>query len=163
MQIRLTKQAELPTLMALYDHARNIMRANGNFVQWVNGYPSEELICREIQEGHSFVGLDEKGEIVVTFCLIMGEDPTYHVIRDGAWLNDEPYGVVHRMATSGKCKGVARECFEWCFEQCGNIRVDTHHDNHIMQHILLALDFVYCGIIYVADGTERLAFQKTVR
>lgn len=160
MIIRATNFNDLPNVMSLYDYARNLMRANGNLVQWINGYPSEELIRGEIENGHSFVGLDDEGEIVVTFCLIIGDDPTYRVIREGSWLNDEPYGVVHRMATSGKRQGVAQECFNWCFGRCMNLRVDTHSDNHAMQHVLLKLGFVYCGIIYVADRTERLAFQK---
>lgn len=160
MIIRPTNCDDLPAVMSLYEYARNLMRQNGNFTQWINGYPSEDLIRTEIADGHSFVGVDEHGEIVVTFCLIIGEDPTYRVIYGGEWLNDEPYGVIHRMATSGKQKGVGELCFNWCLGRCKNVRVDTHRDNHAMQHILLKLGFVYCGIIHVADGTERLAFQK---
>jgi hypothetical protein len=29
-----------------------------------------------------------------------------------------------------------------------------------MQHILQSYGFTYCGIIYLADGSERLAYQK---
>ena len=89
----------------------------------------------------------------------MGEDPTYRHIYDGAWLNDEPYGVIHRMATSGKQKGVSEACINWCFQRCGNIRVDTHRDNKVMQHILTKHGFQRCGIIYVKNGTERIAYQ----
>lgn len=160
MEIRPTNLNDLPHVMSLYDYARALMRKNGNNTQWINGYPSEELITQEIKNGHSFVGLDDDGEIVVTFCFIIEEDPTYNVIYNGSWLNDEPYGVIHRMATSGKHKRVGKACFEWCFDYGKNIRVDTHRDNHVMQHILDKLDFVYCGIINVADGTERLAYQR---
>ena len=40
------------------------------------------------------------------------------------------------------------------------IRIDTHRDNKIMQHNLLKYGFTYCGIIYLANGDERLAYQK---
>lgn len=153
---------DLPLVMEIYDYARAFMRANGNVTQWVNGYPSEELIRQEIQDGHSFVCTDGDGEIVGTFCFILGDDPTYQQIYDGAWLNDEPYGVIHRMGTNGKRKGVAEACLNWSFQHSGNIRVDTHRDNLVMQHILEKNGFKRCGIIYVRDGTERIAYQKIV-
>lgn len=153
---------DLPLVMEIYDYARAFMRANGNVTQWVNGYPSEELIRREIQDGHSFVCTDGDGEIVGTFCFILGDDPTYQQIYDGAWLNDEPYGVIHRMGTNGKRKGIAEACLDWSFQHSDNIRVDTHRDNLVMQHILEKNGFKRCGIIYVRDGTERIAYQKIV-
>lgn len=160
MIIRPTKLKDLPLVMGIYEYARNFMRANGNATQWVNGYPSEELIRQEIEDNHSFVCIGEQGEIAGTFCFILGDDPTYRQIYEGAWLNDAPYGVIHRMATNGKQKGVADACFDWCMEQSDNIRVDTHKDNLVMQHILEKRGFRRCGIIYVRDGTERIAYQR---
>lgn len=160
--IRPAGLGDLPLVMEIYDYARAFMRANGNVTQWVNGYPSEELIRQEIQDGHSFVCTDGDGEIVGTFCFILGDDPTYQQIYDGAWLNDEPYGVIHRMGTNGKRKGIAEACLNWSFQHSNNIRVDTHRDNLVMQHILEKNGFKRCGIIYVRDGTERIAYQKIV-
>lgn len=160
MQIRPTDLKDLPVVMTIYDVARNFMRANGNATQWIDGYPSEEFIRQEIEDGHSFVCTDEQGEIIGTFCFILGDDPTYHVIYEGAWPNDEPYGVIHRMATNGKQKGVAEACLNWCADRCDNIRVDTHRDNLVMQHILSKHGFRQCGIILVKNGTERIAYQR---
>lgn len=90
-----------------------------------------------------------------------GVDPTYQVIEDGAWLNDTlPYGTIHRLASSGKSKGVASAVIEWCLEHCQSLRADTHADNQIMQHLLEKNGFTRCGIIHVADGTPRIAYQK---
>ena len=102
-----------------------------------------------------------------TFCFILGEDPTYLNIYEGAWLNDEPYGVIHRMAASGKRKGVSEACLNWCFEHFENIRVDTHRDNKVMQHILTKYGFQRCGIIYVKNGqsallTKALPFSRSL-
>lgn len=102
------------------------------------------------------------GEILGTFCFIQGEDPTYRTIYEGAWLDDEPYGVIHRMATGGKQKGVSAACLDWCSQRCDNIRVDTHNDNKIMQRILTKHGFQRCGIIYVQNGTERIAYQRRI-
>ena len=158
MEIRLTELKDLPLVMEIYDNA--FMRANGNATQWIDGYPSESFIRQEIEDGHSFVCTDEQGEILGTFCFILGEDPTYQHIYEGEWLNDEPYGVIHRVATGGKRKGVSDACLNWCFEHSGNIRVDTHRDNKVMQHILAKHGFQRCGIIYVKNGTERIAYQR---
>ena len=57
-------------------------------------------------------------------------------------------------------KGVANACLQWCYEQIPNLRADTHRDNHILQYILKKHGFKYCGIILLANGDERLAFQK---
>ena len=89
-----------------------------------------------------------------------GIDPTYLKIYDGQWKNDAPYGVVHRITSSGKVKGAASFCLDWAFSQCGNLKIDTHENNVVMQNLLKKNGFTYCGRIYVDDGGERLAFQK---
>ena len=83
-------------------------------------------------------------------------------IYDGDWINDSRYGVVHRITSTGNVKGTASFCLNWALEQCGNIRIDTHRDNIVMQLLLDKNGFNYCGIVYVEDGTERIAYQKVV-
>lgn len=160
MNIRVATPHDLKDLMAIFDYARRFMQANGNPNQWINGYPAEDFILQEIEDGHCYACESEDDEIVGTFCFIMGNDPTYTYIEDGEWLNEEPYAVIHRMASNGKVKGISDECLKWCFSQCKNIRVDTHHDNLVMQNILIKNGFKRCGIIYVKNGTPRIAFQK---
>ena len=107
IKIRKSEIKDLPNIMPIYDSARKFMADTGNPNQWINGYPSEEYIQQEIADGHSYVCENEQGEIVGTFCFIIGEDPTYTVIDNGKWLNEAPYGVIHRMAANGKEKGIA--------------------------------------------------------
>lgn len=160
MNIRASEIKDLNSVMGIYERARRFMQAQGNSNQWINGYPSEELIKQEIGNNHSFVCENENGEIVGTFCFIIGDDPTYTRIDNGKWLNDHPYGTIHRLASSGKEKGVSDKCIQWCFTQCKNIRADTHHDNTIMQSILKKHGFEECGIIYISNGTARIAYHK---
>jgi hypothetical protein len=151
---------DLPHAMQAYDYARRLMRLQGNTTQWTNGYPSEQYIRSEIAAGHSFACVDGHDEFLGTFCFIIGEDSTYTHIYEGAWLNDKPYGVVHRLATNGKQPGIGRACLEWCIGRCESLRIDTHQDNLTMQHLLEKAGFKRCGIIYVADGTPRIAYQN---
>ena len=60
MNIRPARESELPRLMELFDIARAYMRRNGNTVQWVNGYPSEDLIRQDIAQDRAFV-VEEAG------------------------------------------------------------------------------------------------------
>ena len=49
---------------------------------------------------------------------------------------------------------------DWSMEHCQSLRADTHADNKIMQHLLEKNGFTRCGIIHVADGSPRFAYQK---
>ena len=160
MEIRKSTPADIPAMMALFESARGIMRSDGNMEQWSGGYPSEELVMRDISLGNSYI-VEQGGCPVATFAFIVGVDPTYLKIVGGDWLeNTLTYGTIHRLASAPDSHGVARACFDWCWSQCRNLRADTHRDNHIMQHVLESNGFRYCGIIYLADGAERLAYQK---
>lgn len=159
MNIRLASIDDIDVIMDIYAAARRFMQDTGNKNQWVDGYPSKDLISSSIQEGKQYVCICEN-QVAGTFYFSIDDDPTYAKIYNGEWLNDSPYGVVHRLASGGKYRGVANFCLQWCFDQCGNVRVDTHKDNAVMQEILKKNGYVPCGIIFVRNDTERLAFQK---
>lgn len=161
IQIRQTRLSEADAVMGIFEQAKRIMRKDGNLKQWTGGYPSAELLAKDIAGGNSYVCIDDGGEIVGTFAFICGNDPTYARIYEGEWLDDvQPYGVIHRLASTEASRGVAAACLEWCYARIRNLRADTHRDNRILQHILKKHGFQYCGIIYLANGDERLAFQK---
>lgn len=113
----------------------------------------------EITRGVCYV-VEEAGEMVGTFCAIPGAEPTYQVIYDGAWPNDNPYLTIHRLASNGKAAGVARACFAFCAAKGLPLRADTHADNHVMQDLLAKNGFVHCGRILLANGSPRLAYCR---
>lgn len=139
------------------------MRESGNHSQWINGYPSRELVAEDIASGISYVGVDGDGEISMAFAFIIGDDPTYAVIEGGKWLNSLPYGTVHRLGSTGKHHGVLRICVNFCMKKISNIRLDTHADNPIMRHEAEKLGFKRCGTIYCIDGSPRIAYQKCMK
>jgi len=160
MEVRKTKIEEIDLVMDIYELAREFMKKTGNANQWINGYPSRRLIEKDIQDGYSYVCIID-GEISGTFFFMQGEEPTYSLIYEGEWLNSRPYGVIHRMAGNGKAKGIGAFCLNWCFTICNNIRIDTHHDNKVMQNILERDGYTRCGIIYLADGSPRIAYHRS--
>lgn len=150
---------DIPAMMDLYAQARVFMREHGNPNQWDDSYPSRELLEKDIAFGNSYIVEDDEKNLAATFAFIKGEDPTYYGIENGAWLNHEPYGTIHRLAGNPSCHGIASGCIGWCKSQIGNLRADTHEDNKIMQHLLEKNGFVRCGIIHLADGAPRIAYQ----
>jgi hypothetical protein len=161
MVIRHATTTDLPAIMQIYAEARAYMRENGNPTQWEDGYPPQEMIEHDISAGTSYVCVENE-EVAAVFFYSITRDKTYEKI-DGAWLDDKPYGVIHRIAKHRDVKGAGTFCINWCFEQCHNIRIDTHKDNVAMRKLLGKMGFVYCGVIWVLDGEARVAFQKILR
>ena len=111
-------RGDLPQILQIYAHAREAMAASGNPTQWGDNFPPQELLEEDIDSNRLFVDV-VNGQLLGVFAFILGVDPTYQVIEDGAWLNDTlPYGTIHRLASSGKSKGVASAVIEWCLEHC---------------------------------------------
>ena len=160
MIVRKSTQNDLPQLMRIYREARGIQIASGNPNQWKAGYPSEELIRSDIDNGVNYI-IEDNGRTVGAFTFIYGTDPTYAVIENGSWLDDSgDYATIHRLGSLKEAHGVAAACFSWCEDRCDNIRVDTHEDNSIMRHCIEKAGFTYCGVIHLLNGDPRLAFQK---
>lgn len=160
MQIRKATIADLSEVQLVYACAREYMRAHGNPTQWGWAYPKEETVISDIKSGNLYV-CTESDEIHGVFAFIEGDDPTYAVI-EGKWTTDEPYNVMHRMASDGKIRGIGRAALDFCKSHGKNVRADTHKDNITMQNLLSKNGFVPCGIIRVENGTERIAYQYTM-
>ena len=135
------------------------MTSHGNPTQWGSTDPPKALLAQDIEDGNSYV-CEEHGNIIATFYYKEGRDDTYTKIYNGQWLDESPYGVVHRITSDGTIRGAASFCLNWALEQCRNLRIDTHRDNVVMQHMLDKNGFQYCGIIYLEDGSERMGYQK---
>lgn len=155
-QIRKAVMEELPAIEAIYAFARAAMARSGNPTQWGNTYPSRSLLEGDIHRGELYVVAD-RACIRGVFAFILGEDPTYARI-EGAWHSSAPYGTIHRVASDGS-GGIFPAVLRYCRGQIPHLRIDTHHDNRIMQHVVEKQGFQRCGVIYVADGSPRLAYD----
>ena len=163
MIIRHSEEKDFEGMMEIYAYARQFMADHGNPLQWgPTNWPPEQLIRSDIANRKGYVCTHD-GQVVGVFFFDHGTDiePTYRRIVDGAWIGDDDYGVIHRIAADGSVKGVGAFCINWAFEQCGHIRIDTHGDNTVMQNLLTKIGFTRCGTIYVEeDDFPRIAFEK---
>ena len=159
--VRKATAKDLECILQLIEHGRQEMRRNGNLEQWADGQPTRQTLAQDVAMGNSYL-LEEDGKPIATFAFVPGPDSTYKNIYRGAWLDEEPYYVVHRMARLPGKHHVFCDVLDYCFSRTDNIRIDTHRDNTLMQHLILKYGFRYCGIIYLSDGSERLAYQQNM-
>ena len=162
MNIRKANYKDLEEIRLIYQSARKFMSDNGNPNQWGNNNPPLSRTEEDLRENNLYVVEYDK-DILAVFFYKYGDDPTYKIIYQGSWLNNSPYGVIHRIAVSDKArgKGIAGICFDFAYNQCKNLKIDTHKDNIPMQRALAKHGFKQCGIIHLVNGDKRIAFQKT--
>ena len=160
--IRKAQPADVEELMRIFHYAQDQMIKNGNPHQWGRSNPTRQMILEDIEKGRSYVITDEADQVHGTFVLLTEKEPTYEVIEDGQWLNDEPYATIHRIASDGQMHGIFETALAFAGTVSDNVRIDTHEDNRIMQKLIGRSGFTRCGIIYLKNGSPRIAYQKVI-
>ena len=167
--IRKTAKSDIDRIMIILGEARKSMGKLG-IDQWQYGYPTRDIIKEDIAVGMSY-SVREEGddEIYGTFCLKTGGEPTYANIYEGVWMTKVDYVAIHRIAVcdAKRGSGMADKMIDFIVAECkangiNSIKVDTHRGNTPMLKFLARNGFIYCGIIYLANGEERIAFEKVI-
>lgn len=158
MKIRPAEEKDLSRIMEIYHSAQDFMIRSGNPAQWGHAYPTKEIVKADILKGQSFL-LYGEDRIHGVFVLQTGKEPTYQIIENGAWLNDEPYITIHRVAGDGEVTGILHCVMEYCRRFSDNIRIDTHEKNFPMRRAIGREGFELCGVVFVRDGSPRIAYQ----
>ena len=96
MEIKKASMQDLEQIMHVYKNAREFMCENGNEEQWGDDYPSTELIREDIDKMYLCISEEQ---IACVFYYAVEEDEDYREIN-GKWLNEKPYAVVHRVAST---------------------------------------------------------------
>lgn len=156
-QIRKATMEDLPRIQEVYAYAREFMVKTGNPNQWGSTHPPRETLEADIPAGNLYVV--ENNGLHGVFAYFTEPDPTYRYIEDGNWLDDSPYGTIHRIAADGS-GGIFSAVLQFVTGQNPHVRIDTHEDNQVMQHVLQKHGFLRTGIIYLEDGDSRIAYEK---
>jgi len=166
MNLRLAILSESNTIWEILQ-AAILQRKNDGSTQWQNGYPNEQTVLNDIQNGFGYV-VEENDLIIAYAAIIFDIEPAYEDIK-GAWLSNQKYAVVHRVATAAplKGKGIATQLFLLIeklaiSKQTYSIKVDTNFDNVPMLKILDNLNYTYCGEIFFS-GSSRRAYEKLLK
>ena len=160
-QIRKAKREELPRIEEIYAFARKFMEETGNPPQWGKTIPEVSQLEDDIVKGDLYV-LVRDDIIHGVFYFYIGIDPTYGVIEDGQWRSDTPYGTIHRIAGDGS-GGVLAAAVAFGKQRINHLRIDTHNDNKIMQNAVAKHCFRRAGIIHLANGSPRIAYDLLLK
>lgn len=168
MIFRKAAEADISSILSIIGQAQSYFKDNG-INQWQNNYPNYSTVREDIISGRGYV-LIVDNFIAGTVALSFDGEKTYRSIYEGQWLSDGDYCVVHRIAVASGYKGtglasaILRNVEDICLKKGStSIKVDTHRDNSSMQKLLCKNGFAYCGIIYLEDKSERLAFEKVLK
>ena len=156
-QIRKATKQDLPRIEEIYAYARKFMAETGNPNQWGNTTPMTSQLVEDIRRGDLNVMVHDD-MIHGVFYFYIGIDPTYGEIEDGQWRSDTPYGTIHRIAGDGS-GGILAAAVAYGKERINHLRIDTHHDNKIMQRAVAKFGFQRSGIIHLANGSPRIAYD----
>ena len=157
-QIRSARMDDLQRIQDIYANARAFMAQTGNPTQWGEHYPPVQMIISDIQ-GNSLYVIEDEDIIHGVFYFCIEDDLTYHVIEDGRWRAEKPYGVIHRVAGDGS-GGILGSAVSFAWNRIHHLRIDTHHDNLVMQKALEKQGFLKRGLIYLTDGSPRIAYDR---
>ena len=138
--------------------------------QWQNGYPNESVILRDIELGNAYVAKSPNGRLAGIMALVFGDEPSYAHIYGGEWrFSGEKYATLHRLAVRAEFRGgglafalLRAAQSEAAIRGVSVLRADTHRDNMTMRGFLQKHGFERRGVIYLADGSERLAFDTRI-
>lgn len=159
--IKKASMSDLDELMKIYSAARKFMIKTNNPNQWGQTNPTVQMIKEDIENNNCYIVCSDN-KIEGVFALIEGEDPTYNYIEGGSWLNNNKYVTIHRIASKGNIHGIFDFVINYCKTICKDIRIDTHEDNLIMQHLIEKKGFKKCGIIYLKNGSPRIAYHLSI-
>lgn len=150
---------------AIIEEGRAFQKTQG-FVQWTDAYPQLEHVENDIRSGTAWALKNDEGDIAGYICIDFAGEPAYDTIHGGAWRLDEPSGVLHRMALSGRFRGcglggvILAECGRVCLERgVRYMRADTSPENTRMQHVFEKSGFERCGFVTLR-GQDKIAYDK---
>lgn len=165
--LRKTTPEDVNQVMEIIEQGKAYLKSSG-VDQWQNGYPNEAVIQADIVNEYGYV-LECEGDVVGTAALSFDGEPWYDDIREGKWLSNDDFLVIHRLAVSQNVRGtdvaslMIKQCEKLCAERgVHSIKIDTHEENMIMQKFVKKNGFKYCGTVILGSEGKRLAFEKVL-
>ncbi|MCI1985180.1 MAG: GNAT family N-acetyltransferase [Lactobacillus sp.] len=163
--VRPGNTADVPAIMTIIESARTFL-ADQKINQWQGTYPDVAAVEEDIANETNRV-LVVDGQVAGTASLIDGPDPFYRRIDGEGWQGKGPYMMIHRFALDGRVRGQQLSRFfmsnlisEAYAAGYRDLRIDTHAQNKIMQHVIVGNGYQFRGIVYLDEPVpERNAYQ----
>jgi predicted GNAT family N-acyltransferase len=156
---------DVPAIMHIIADAKAFLKGQ-NIDQWQGEYPNEAAVQADIAAGTNRV-LVVDGVVTGIASLIPGPDPFYGFIEGTGWSGDVDYYAIHRFAIGNNGRGMHLSrpfmtalISELYSRDVRDVRVDTHPENLIMQHVVTSNGFKPTGTVYLDEPVpERLAYE----
>jgi ribosomal protein S18 acetylase RimI-like enzyme len=165
--IRLATMHDVLKIMSMIDQARVIL-ASHQSGQWQGEEPSLATLLNDIKQSQYWVL--ELQDTVVAGASLASMDVDYQTLKEGTWLNHEPYRVIHRMVVDASIhrQGIGKMLLDNLEnltrqQNIYSIKIDTHARNIPMIGLLKKAGYVRCGIVILKGHLIREAFQKILR
>ena len=153
-------RGDLPQILQIYAHAREAMAASGNPTQWGDNFPPQELLEEDIDSNRLFVYV-LNGQLLGVFAFILGGGP--HLSGDRGRCMAERCPALWHHPSAGLLRQEQGGGFSGHRVVSGALPEPAGgHPCRQPDHAASAgkNGFTRCGIIHVADGTPRIAYQK---
>lgn len=158
--IKRAQPKDLTAVMTIIAQAQARLKADGS-PQWQSGYPDKATLQNDIFAQQCWV-LMVDNVIAGTATLIVADDPNYHDITNGHWVNTtDPYATIHRIAIDPAHAGehlgklfVSNLISQSYQSGIHNFRIDTHELNKRMQALATSAGYEHRGKIYVDEPAE---------
>ena len=165
MEFKKAVEKDARGIINIIKQAQDYLRKQG-INQWQDNYPNINTVKNDIKNKNGYVLLKDNiivGTVVVSF----DGEKNYEAIYSGKWVSNDVFAVIHRIAIDSNYKGaglssvIIQNIENICLNKgVHSIKIDTHKENISMRKMLLKNGFKYCGIIYLEDESERVAFEK---
>lgn len=162
--------SDMNIIQSLIKDAQAYLKQNG-VDQWQDGFPSVEVLEEDIKLRTSFLFC--KNKIPVAFFVVsFDREEEYHHSLEGSLKLEGEYATIHRTAVSAQERsgGISHFLFDFAMYYAyingfEIMRIDTHKDNRIMQHIISREGFDYVELITLDPSREtmkRLVYERLI-
>jgi GNAT superfamily N-acetyltransferase len=162
--IRLGTTQDTPWIMEAIELCRPILAAHQSG-QWQGTEPSQKTIENDIL--HRQFYLLTFNDRLIGGAALLPRDNAYDHLLSGAWLNQDPYIVIHRFFIHPTFHGQKlSKVFltlieEWVWRKgINNIRLDTHERNIPMKGLLRSMSYLQVGRVNLPQAGERMVYHK---
>lgn len=166
LTLRLAHINELAWIMQEINACRPLMKQMGSD-QWQGNEPSYETLSHDVLSSQFYLLMDEGQPVGGT--AVLSHESAYDHLLSGAWINQDPYAVLHRFFIAPK---VQRQGLGQAFLKeieammpglgVRNIRLDTHMKNLPMRRLLARMEYVEVGVVDLPKAGHRLVYHKVL-
>ncbi len=167
--VKLVQKNDMKTVLKIINDGKEYLAEN-NVDQWQICTPSEKIIENDISRQQGF--LIYKDDRPAAYEVISFErEEAYHNPIDGSMKLEGDYATIHRTSAAKEFRssGISHQMFDFALlhaylNKKKIMRIDTHKDNKIMQHIIMREGFEYVETVQFteSDRMRRIVFERLI-